>query len=246
MDGDNLTTSTSQGAAPSPSGAPATQPPPQGLPQSQPQQQPMQQQAPQPNQELGWYQGLINRLLPQETSQPTPQAPATQSQQPLGGSPTQDGRQSSAPSTGLSEAEQQILDAYREQGASIEDVNRTLIEQQTQLQAYQALPADIAQAPGVMDALMQDPGALQAMINNPQAREAFVNTYYKEAGYQGGYDGPAPTGYSGGTQRPGQAFEAISGPVMPETMQNLLQQPPSFFQELALVDDFDPRQFGGY
>jgi len=141
--------------------------------------------------------------------------------------------------------EQQILDAYREQGASIEDVNRTLIEYQTQVQAYKALPADIAQAPGVMDALMQDPGALKAMMNNPEAREAFISTYYREAGYQGGYEGPAPTGYSGGTQRPGQAFEAISGPVMPGNTQQLLQQPPSFFQELARVDDFDPRSFGG-
>ena len=99
-------------------------------------------------------------------------------------------------------------------------------------------------ADGVMDMLTNDPETLQLLSSNPEARQAFIQAYYGEAGAPGGYDGAAPTGQSGGGFAPGAAMDAIAQPVMPQTVNNILQQPPGFFQELALVDGFDARRFG--
>ena len=83
-----------------------------------------------------------------------------------------------------------------------------------------------------------------AIVESAEARAAFVSTYYENAGYQGNYDGAAPVGSNAQGFRPGDAMAAIAGPVMPQTVSNILNQPPQFFQELALADGFDPRQFG--
>lgn len=144
----------------------------------------------------------------------------------------------------LSESDQEILRAYYAQGAKVEDINRTLLDQQTQLAIYQTLPPDLAQNEGVMRALMNDPETVRIMQNNPEARDAFLQTYYSEMGYQGGYDAPIQQGYVGGGYQPGAAFDAIAAPVTPDNASWILSQSPSFFQELALVDNFDPRSLG--
>lgn len=134
--------------------------------------------------------------------------------------------------------------AYYEQGATVQDINQALINQQTQLAIYQTLPADIANNEGVQRALMADPEAVRAMQNNPEARDAFLQEYYSQMGYQGGYDSPVQSGYGSSGYQPGAAFDAISAPVTPDNASWILSQEPGFFQELALVDNFDPRSLG--
>ncbi len=131
----------------------------------------------------------------------------------------------------------------------MEDVNRQLLQQEAQLSVYQTLPPDIAAGDGVMDLLVNDPETLTMLQNNPEARDAFITSYREEMaaqqGYQPSYDSAAPAGYGGGMFQPGAAMAAIASPVMPQNVQAILNQPPQFFQELALADGFDPRQFGG-
>jgi hypothetical protein len=108
----------------------------------------------------------------------------------------------------------------------------------------------VAGGEGVMQLLTNDPETLQMIQQNPEARDAFVNAYRQElqqqgGGYQPSYDSAAPAGYGGGQYQPGAAMQAIAQPVMPGNVANVLNQSPQFFQELALADGFDPRNFGG-
>ena len=137
----------------------------------------------------------------------------------------------------LTDTERELLSQWREQGASLTDVN-------DQLMLRQSLPADM-QDPDIMGAIAADPEAMEVFRSDPEALANFVETYQTELQrrqYEPQYSGAVPqSGYSGQGPTLDQALSFVTQPVMPESHQQHLQMDPNFYRVLALAGgDFDP------
>ena len=135
----------------------------------------------------------------------------------------------------LSTDELELLKAWKDQGASLTDVNNQLL-------IRQSLPPEL-QTPevlgGIMDAAANDP-ALIAALSTPEGIERFVNAYNQEQGNPPRYDTGIPA--SGGSMDSlDSAWSYLSQPNLPAHAAALLQQPPNFWRGFALAGgDWNP------
>ena len=136
-----------------------------------------------------------------------------------------------------------MLSQWREQGASLQDVNDALLLRQT-------IPPDMAQ-PEIIDGIMSDENAMAAFRADPEGTMSTIaNAYRKEMErqqYTPAYSGPAPSGPYPGSPEGGPSVETamamIGQPVMPESSRQVLNSDPSLFRALAMAGgDFDPRR----
>jgi hypothetical protein len=136
---------------------------------------------------------------------------------------------------GVSPQDLQILQAYREQGATIADANNQLL-------LHKTLPADL-QTPEVFEALMGDPAALQAVISDPQAMQAFEKEY-RVAIAGSKYDSSLPQPMQSTGLPPGaDVMSILTLPVDSVNSAQALRMDASFFRNLALAGgDWDPNK----
>jgi hypothetical protein len=135
---------------------------------------------------------------------------------------------------GLGEADVALIQAYREQGASLADVNNQLL-------LRQSLPPDL-QTPEVLEAFMGDRDALNAVLSNPEALATFEREYRAALQSQSPspyFDQSVPqTGYYAGPQglaQAGDVMTLLTQPINPVNSRNALNQSADFYRSLALA-----------